>query len=156
MNLSTDFILLRRLRLKIDLIPGPPHNDKVLYSHAIQVIARYPAQVMAAAMSEMAGVETVTDGSRDPRAWQFVWRADDRSLRIGFTLMGSRADTEMSWGGSTLEADCFIGDLITFWSNLRETHPDTWLHYDGRVYTASGFIDCIREMLENEVITDIV
>jgi len=30
-------------------------------------------------------------------------------------------------------------------------HPDTWLHYDGRVYTASGFIDRLREMLENEV-----
>jgi hypothetical protein len=156
MNLSTDFILLRRLRLKIDLIPGPPHNDKVLYSKAIQVIARYPAQNVASVIVRLAGVEILTDGTRDPRAWQFLWRADDRSLRIGFTLMGNRADTEMSWGGSTLEADCFVGDLITFWSHLRQTHPDTWLHYDGRVYTASGFIERIRDMLENEVITDIV
>jgi hypothetical protein len=156
MSLSTDFILLRRLRLKIDLIPGPPHNDKTLYSHAIQVIARYPAQEMAAVVTAMPGVEIVTEGVRDARAWQWIWRDGDRSLRIGFTVMGSRADTEMSWGGSTLEADCFIGDLITFWSNLRQTHPDSWLHYDGRVYTANGFIDRIRDMLENEIITDIV
>ncbi len=156
MTLSTDFILLRRIRLKIDLIPGPPHNDKVLYSKSIQVIARYPAHQVASAMTDMARTDIVTDGSRDPRAWQFLWRDGDRSLRVGFTVMGSRADTEMAWGGSTLDADCFIGDLITFWSHLRQTHPDTWLHYDGRVYTATGFIDRVRDMLENEVITDIV
>jgi hypothetical protein len=154
--LSTDFILLRRLRLKIDLIPGPPHNDKLLYSKAIQVIARYDSAELATAISQLENVEIVTDGSRDARAWQWVWRDGDRSLRIGFTIMGNRADTEIAWGGSTLEADCFVGDLLSFWAAVRKTHPDTWLHYDGRVYTAEGFIDRLRDMLENEIITDIV
>jgi hypothetical protein len=154
--LSTDYILLRRIRLKIDLIPGPPHNDKLLYSKSIQVIARYPSQELAAVVSRLQNVEIVTDGSRDARAWQWVWRDGDRLLRIGCTVMGTRADTEVAWGGSTLEADCFVGDLLSFWALLRHTHPDTWLHYDGRVYTADGFIDRLREMLENEVITDIV
>ena len=154
--LSNDYILLRRLRLKIDLIPGPPHNDKLLYSKAIQVIARYPGQEVAAAMSGLMNVEVLTEGTRDPRAWQWVWRAGDRSLRIGFTIMGNRADTQTAWGGSSLEADCYVGDLLGFWAQLRQTHPDCWLHYDGRVYTAEGFMDRLREMLENEVITDIV
>src|SRR3954453_15285225 len=70
--LSTDFILLRRLRLKIDVIPGPPHNDKVLYSKAIQVIARYPAQEVAQSFSKIPNVEVVTDGGRDPRSWQWL------------------------------------------------------------------------------------
>ena len=144
------------MRLKIDLIPGPPHNDKLLYSKSIQVIARYPSQEMAAAVSDMTGVEVVTDGSRDARAWQWVWRDGDRSIRMGFTVMGNRADTEVAWGGSTLEADCFVGDLLSFWELLRTTHPDTWLHYDGRVYTSGGFLDRLREMLENQVITDII
>ena len=65
--ISTDFILLRRLRLKIDLIPGPPHNDKLLYSKAIQVIARFEAQEVATIISHMMGVEVVTEGRRDPR-----------------------------------------------------------------------------------------
>jgi len=144
------------MRLKIDLIPGPPHNDKMLYSKSIQVIARYPSQELAAVVSQMPNMELVTDGSRDPRAWQWVWRDGDRSIRMGLTVMGSRADEEMTWGGSTLEADCFVGDLLSFWANLAKTHPYTWLHYDGRVYTSDGFIDRLREMLENEVITDIV
>jgi len=154
--LSTDFILLRRLRLKIDLIPGPPHNDKMLYSKSIQVIARYAAQELATTITHMHGVEVVTDGNRDARAWQWVWRDGDRQLRIGFTVMGAKDDLEVAWGGSTLDAECFVGDLLSFWAQLRKTHPDTWLHYDGRVYTADGFIDRIRDMLENEVITDIV
>ncbi len=154
--LSTDYILLRRLRLKIDLIPGPPHNDKLLYSKSIQVIARYPSQELAIAVNELDNVKVVTDGSRDARAWQWIWRDGERSLRIGFTVMGNRADAEVAWGGSTLEADCYVGDLLSFWAMLRKTHPDTWLHYDGRVYTAEGFINRLREMLENETITDIV
>jgi hypothetical protein len=154
--LSTDFILLRRLRIKIDLIPGPPHNDKLLYSKAIQVIARYSTQELATVISQMPGVEIVTEGLRDPRAWQWQWRDGDRQLRIGFTVMGSREETEVAWGGSTLDTDCFVGDLLSFWVQLRKTHADTWLHYDGRVYTADGFIDRLREMLENEIIIDIV
>ena len=154
--LSTDYILLRRLRLKIDLIPGPPHNDTLLYSKSIQVIARYSSQELVDAVNKLPNVQIVTDGSRDARAWQWIWRDDDRSIRIGFTVMGNRADTEIAWGGSTLDVDCFVGDLLSFWERLRKTHPDTWLHYDGRVYMADGFIDRLREMLENEVITDIV
>jgi hypothetical protein len=154
--LTTDFILLRRLRLKIDLIPGPPHNDKLLYSKSIQVIARYTSAELATAIQGLPNIETVTDGSRDARAWQWAWRDGDRSIRIGFTVMGNRADTEVAWGGSTLGVDCYVGDLLSFWARLRKTHPDTWLHYDGRVYTADGFIDRLREMLENEVITDIL
>ncbi len=154
--LSTDYILLRRLRLKIDLIPGPPHNDKLLYSKAIQVIARYPGQEVATAITQLPAMEIVTDGSRDARAWQWIWRDDDRQIRIGFTIMGNRADTETAWGGSSLEVDCYVGDLLGLWTQLRRSHPDCWLHYDGRVYTAQGFIDRLREMLENEIITDIV
>ena len=154
--ISTDFILLRRLRLKIDLIPGPPHNDKLLYSKAIQVIARYEAQDLAGVISEIPAVEVVTDGIRDPRAWQWLWQEDDRQLRIGFTVMGSRDEKIVAWGGSTIDADCFVGDLLSFWAKVRKTHGDTWLHYDGRVYTADGFIDRIREMLENQMIDDIV
>jgi hypothetical protein len=154
--LSTDYILLRRLRLKIDLIPGPPHNDKLLYSTSIQVIARYPGQEVAAAITQLPRVGIVTDGARDARAWQWVWRDGNRQLRIGFTIMGTRADTETAWGGSNLDVDCYVGDLLGFWAQLRQSHPDCWLHYDGRVYTAEGFIDRLREMLENEVITDIV
>lgn len=154
--LSDDYILLRRLRLKIDLIPGPPHNDKLLYSKAIQVIARYPGQEVAKAITALANVEVVTDGLRDARAWQWLWRDGDRQLRIGFTIMGNRADTETAWGGSSLETDCYCGDLLLFWALLKRTHPDCWLHYDGRVYTPQGFVDRLREMLENEIITDIV
>ncbi len=154
--LTTDFILLRRLRLKIDLIPGPPHNDKVLYSQAIQVIARYSAQAVAAAIGKIANVAIVTDGSRDPRAWQWVWRDGDRSIRIGFNILGKEIDSNTAWGGSTLEIDCFVGDLLGFWAQLRKTHTDTWLHYDGRVYTGTGFIEKIKQMIEAEVITDIV
>jgi hypothetical protein len=156
MEISTDFILMRRIRLKIDLIPGPPHNDKLLYSKSIQVIARYPSQEIASAISKVDGVQTVTEGVRDARAWQWAWRDGDRLLRIGFTVMGNRGDTEVAWGGSTLETDCFVGDLLSFWAMIRKTHPDTWLHYDGRVYTSDGFIERLREMLQNEVITDIV
>ncbi len=70
--------------------------------------------------------------------------------------MGSRAETETAWGGSSLEADCYVGDLLSIVAQLRKTHGDCWLHYDGRVYTAEGFIGRLREMLQNEVITDIV
>jgi hypothetical protein len=154
--LSEDFILMRPIRLKIDLIPGPPHNDKLLYSHAIQVIARYPAHELAGAISRIAYVKLATDGSRDPRAWQWIWRHDDRIIRVGFTVMGSKTDVNLAWGGSTLDAECLVGDLITFWSGLRESHPDTWLHYDGRVYTAGGFVDRLRDMIESQTITDIV
>src|ERR1700759_4288946 len=114
--LTTDFILLRRLRLKIDLIPGPPHNDKVLYSKSIQVIARYAAQELATRITHMQGVEVVTEGARDPRAWQWKWTDGDRSMRISFTLMGNSEDTELALGGSTLDADCYVGDLLSFWA----------------------------------------
>jgi len=152
----TEFILMRRMRLKMDLIPGPPHNDKLLYSQAIQVIARYGAQNLATAISNIPGTEVVTDGSRDPRAWQWVWRAGDRNIRFGFTTLGKQIDPNTAWGGSTLEIDCFIGDLLGFWAQVRKYAVDTWLHYDGRVYTPETFIDQIRKMIENEVITDIV
>jgi hypothetical protein len=144
------------LKLKIDLIPGPPHNDKLLYSKAIQVIARYSAQELATTLTHMQAVQVFTDGTRDARAWQWVWREGDRQMRIGFTVMGSKEDTDVAWGGSTLDVDCYVGDLLSFWVQLRKTHPDTWLHYDGRVYTADGFIERIREMLETQIITDIV
>jgi hypothetical protein len=156
MMLTTDYILLRRMKMKIDLIPGPPHDDQTLYSNAIQVIARYPAFAVAGAISKLSGTEVVTDGSRDPRAWQWVWRAGDRSIRIGFSILGKEVDANTAWGGSTLEVDCYVGDLISLWAQQRKTHTDTWLHYDGRVYTATGFIDKLRQMLEDEVITDIV
>ena len=154
--LSTDFILMRRLRLKIDLIPGPPHDDKVLYSQHIQVIARYAAQEVAAAIGHTTNVSVVTDGSKDPRAWQWLWRDGDRSIRMGFTILGKELDTASAWGGSNMEVDCFVGDLLGFWARFRKTHPDTWLHYDGRVYTADSFIEAVRLTLENEVITDIL
>src|SRR3954452_11345545 len=153
--LSTDFILLRRLRLKIDLIPGPPHNDKVLYSQAIQVIARYPAQEVAQSFSKIANVEVVTDGTRDPRSWQWLWRDGDRSIRLGFTILGKQIDANTAWGGSTLDVDGYVGDLLSLWAQFQKTHPDTWLHYDGHVFTSTGFIDKIRQMIENEVISDI-
>jgi hypothetical protein len=154
--LSTDFILLRRLRLKIDLIPGPPHNDKVLYSKSIQVIARYPAKEVAESLGKIKSVTVVTEGLRDPRAWQWLWRDGDRSIRYNFTILGKELESNPAWGGSTLELDCFVGDLLGFWAQFRKTHPDTWLHYDGRVYTSDGFIEKLKRMIENEVITDIV
>jgi len=154
--LSTDFILMRRLRLKVDLIPGPPHDDKVLYSKHIQVIARYPAQAVASAIGNLPNVSMVTDGSRDPRAWQWAWSEGQRSIRMGFTILGKELDPATAWGGSTMDVDCFVGDLLGFWARFRKTHPDTWLHYDGRVYTADSFIEAIRMMIEHEVITDIV
>ena len=97
----TDFILLRALRLKLDLIPGPPHHDRALYNPAIQAIARYPAVEVATAIGAMRGITLVTDGSFDPRAWQWVWRADgDRRLRVGFTAMGSAIESplDLAWG----------------------------------------------------------
>jgi hypothetical protein len=156
--LDDDFILLRRLQLKLDLIPGPPHHDKQLYNPAIQAIARYPAAEVATAVGDMRGITLVTDGQRDPRAWQWVWRDGARRLRVGFSAMGSNPEdlSDLAWGGSPLEADCLVGDLITFWAHLRRTHPDTWLHYDGRVYTPQGFVDRIRDMIQNQVITDLV
>ena len=156
--LPTDFILLRPMRLKLDLIPGPPHNDRALYNPAIQAIARYPAVEVAAAIGDLRGVTLVTDGTVDPRAYQWVWRDGDRRLRIGFTAMGTviESPADLAWGGSPLEADCLVGDLITFWTHLGRTHPDTWLHYDGRVYTPGGFVGRIREFFEAQVITDIV
>ena len=154
--LSTDYILLRRLQLKIDLIPGPPHDDQTLYNQAIQVIARYPAQQTAAAMATLPNVTVVTDGSIDPRSWQWLWGDGDRSIRFGFSLLEKQMETNMAWGGSTLETDCFVGDLLGLWAQFSKTHPDTWLHYDGRVYTPAGLIDKIRIMIENEVITDII
>jgi hypothetical protein len=154
--LSTDYILLRRLRLKIDLIPGPPHDNETLYNQAIQVIARYPAQQTAAAMGALPNVSVVTDGSLDPRSWQWLWRDGDRSIRFGFSLLEAQLENNMAWGGSTLETDCFVGDLLGLWAQFGRTHPDTWLHYDGLVYTSSGLIDKIRTMIENEVISDII
>src|SRR5690242_6387740 len=99
--LSTDFILMRPLRLKVDLIPGPPHDDKLLYSKNIQVIARYPAQTLAAAISKLENVSVVTAGSRDPRSWQWLWRDGQRSIRMGFTILGKELDPAVAWGGST-------------------------------------------------------
>lgn len=154
--LTDDFILLRRLRLKIDLIPGPPHNDKLLYSQHIQVIVRYPAQEVATSFTRMSSVSVVTDGSRDPRSWQWLWRQGDRSIRFGFAILGKDLETTSAWGGSTLDVDSYVGDLLGFWARFRTTHPDTWLHYDGRVYTSQGFIARIKKMIENDVITDIV
>ena len=57
--LDDAFILLRRLQLKIDLIPGPPHDNATLYNHAIQVIARYPGAEIASAFDRMPRVRTV-------------------------------------------------------------------------------------------------
>jgi hypothetical protein len=153
--LSTDFILMRRLRLKLDLVPGPPHDDETLYNQAIQVIARYPAQPAAAALSAVPGVAVVTDGSRDPRAWQWVWRGGDRLIRVGFAMLHKQADTDAAWGGSTLEADCFVGDLLGLWAQFRQTHPDTWMHYDGRVFTPTGLIGAISRTIENYVVNDL-
>ena len=153
--LSNDYILMRPMRLKIDVVPGPPHGDSVLYSDAIQVIARYAAADIAATISGMPNMHLVTDGSRDPRAWQWVWRQGDRTIRVGFTPLGKDMDAE-TWGGSTLDVDGYVGDLVTFWANLRREHADTWLHYDGRVFNATGLIDQIRKMLEDQVVTDIL
>ncbi len=156
--LDDAFILLRPMRLKIDLIPGPPHHDKSLYNPAIQAIARYPATEVAAAIGGLRGVTMVTDGSIDPRAYQWVWRDGDRKIRVGFTAMGTviESPADLAWGGSPLEVDCLVGDLITFWTHLGRTHAETWLHYDGRVYTPDGFVQRIREMFEAQVVTDIV
>jgi len=153
--LSTDFILLRRLRLKMDLVPGPPHNDQSLYNQAIQVIARYPAQAAAAALSAVPGVSVVTDGSRDPRAWQWLWRSGDRTIRFGFSMLHRQADTDAAWGGSSLEADCYVGDVLGLWAQFRQTHPDTWMHYDGRVFTPAGLIRAIGDTIENYTILDL-
>ncbi len=155
--LPTDFILLRRLRLKLDLIPGPPHHDRALYNPAIQAIARYPAVDVATAMGAMRGITLVTDGVFDPRAWQWVWRDGDRRLRVGFTAMGAviESPADLAWGGSPLEADCLVGDLIGFWAHVRRTHADTWLHYDGRVYTPDGFVTRVGEVIEAQVVTDL-
>lgn len=152
--LTNDYILMRPMRLRIEVVPGPPHDDSVLYSHAIQVIARYSADEIARTISTMPRIELVTDGSRDPRAWQWVWREGDRSIRVGFSTLGKDLDAN-TWGGSTLDVDGYVGDLVTFWAHLRRAHADTWLHYDGRVFTAAGLIDQIRRMLLDQVVTDI-
>ena len=38
---------------------------------------------------------------------------------------------------------------------VRKTHPDVWLHYNTRVYTPQALMDKIREMYEDQVITDL-
>jgi hypothetical protein len=154
--ISNEFLLLRKLRLKIDLIPGPPHNDAGLYNQAIQVIARYPAESTATDISALPGISLVTDGSRDPIAWQWLWREGSRTIRIGFTVMGKDTGPKAVWGGSSLECDCYVGDLLGLWGNFRKTHSDTWLHYDGRVYTGHVFLEKLRQMIEDQAITDIL
>ena len=154
--LSTEFLWLRRLRLQMDFIPGPPHGDKALYSSAIQVIARYPAEEVAAAISILPNTHVELDGTLDQRAWRWRWSEGNRSMLIGFsTLDGITSGERATWGGCAVELDCFTGDLISLWQTLRKTHPDVWLHYDGRVYTPDALMDKIRQMYEDQVITDL-
>jgi hypothetical protein len=153
--LSTEFLWLRRLRLTMDLIPGPPHGDKTLYSSAIQVIARYPAEEVAAAVSMLPNIHVELDGTLDQRAWRWRWTEGNRAMTIGFsTLDGITSGQTATWGGCSLDMDCFVGDLLTLCQNLRKTHPDIWLHYDGRVFTPQGLLEKIRQMYEEQVLTD--
>ncbi len=154
--LSNEFIWTRRLRMQMDLIPGPPHGDKVLYSAAIQVLARYPAEVIAAAMSMVPNINVELDGTLDPRAWRWRWAQGNRSIHVGFsTLDAITTGQAATWGGCTLDADCQVGDLITLWENLRKTHPNIWIHFNGRVFTPQKLFDNVRVMFEDHVLTDL-
>jgi hypothetical protein len=152
--LSMDFILLRRLRLKVDLVPGPAHDDKARYNQAIQILARYPAEEIAAAIGQLSGVTPDPEADPGQNSLRWVWSEGGRSMQIGFLPL---EDGEPPcWGGSELDLDCYVGDLLQVWQNLRLSHPDIWLHYDGRVYTPTTFLDRLREMIEDQVITDII
>ena len=110
------------------LIPGPPHVDRILQSDLLDDVARYALKDVADTFDSFPGIHRIGRG-RDPWSWKWRWEHDRRSIALDFSLLDPSAKPA-TWGGSRLDLNCEIEDLMRFWRHVLRKQPAIWLHGD--------------------------
>lgn len=120
-------------------IPGPLQFQEPFYSIELQEVATYPASSIETAILGFKGARLVQPAQPTWWSWRAQWQEDQRIISLSMSLFDKG---EAIWGGSELETDCFIVDLLALWRTIRKTHPCVWLHSPaGRIYTEASLLE---------------
>lgn len=123
------------------LIPGPL-NDPPKSSLALDDIVHYPPHEVADALISFPGARI--KHTPEPSWWDLVvrWSEGDRWIEIGFTVF---AGDPPSWGGSGLEGECDLPDILHIWSAIRKSIPACWMHdMNCDIHSPESFANAVR------------
>src|SRR5437879_3306053 len=100
-------------------IPGPLENPPGSSLDARDLV-EYPPEVVAEAILAFPNMRV--EQSADGNWWQWLatWSLGERRIDVGMTLF----ETEpVSWGGSPLQGDCEVADILGLWEVVRRRCP---------------------------------
>lgn len=109
------------------LIPGPLEMEGSRTSVDLQEITEYAPEDIAQTLLRFPGMEIQHPAEPSWWEWKARWQGDGRFIDIDMTLLEGEQEW---WGGSGLQGNGTIGDVLALWSFLRASHPAIWLHND--------------------------
>jgi hypothetical protein len=119
------------------LVPGPRSFEEPFHSYCVNEIAEYAPESIADTLLSIPGIRVLHAAEPSWWEWEAVWEEGDRMILLGMTLF----EDSGYWGGTKLECDCTLADILNLWVAVRINHPSVWLHGDDcRVYTPQSFI----------------
>jgi hypothetical protein len=106
------------------LTPGPL-SDPPPSSVALRDIEQYPPEVVAEAILAFDGMRLKRPA--EPTWWDWLarWDQGERWIEVGFTLFDIEPP---AWGGSGLEGQCELADMLGLLAVVRQRVPACWMH----------------------------
>ena len=106
-------------------IPGPAELAQPMNSQDLQDIEEISPAAIADSVLSFPGVRLLHPATPSWWQWRARWESGSDFIEVGMTLF---EDEALSWGGSSITADCSLDDIEKFWSHLRSRHRGVWLH----------------------------
>lgn len=123
-------------------IPGPASNPPGSSLNLHELI-EYPPSTIAEVILAFPG--TIEENRGSPTWWQWSarWQFETATIVIGMTL----SDTNpVSWGGSPLQGNCTVDQILRLWESVRRICPGVWMHNeDCEIHTPQSFLDLFIE-----------
>jgi hypothetical protein len=123
------------------LIPGPLANPPKS-SSALDDIVLYPPHVVANALIAVPGMRV--KHAAEPSWGDLVlrWSEGDRWIEIGFTAFDGDPP---AWGGSGLNGECDLADILEVWEAIRSMIPACWMHdMNCDIHSPESFANAVR------------
>ncbi len=99
-------------------------------SQALQDIAPYPAELIAASLLAFPGMRLLNPATPSWWEWRCRWESGQDFIEVEMTLFEANIPI---WGGSPILADCTTGALVDLCSHIQSQHQGIWLHDDNCV-----------------------
>lgn len=102
-----------------------------------ELVEHTPAAIADSLLS-FPGTRLLHPAERSWWDWKARWESGERYIEIDVTLFDNE---EQHWGGSSLDANCSVEDLLTLWRVLQSRHSGIWLHDpDCEMHTPESFL----------------